>query len=173
MTKQRDETSNVRKFSGFGQNDFTVSRNWGGRHPQKWSNLKKTPEIDVSHPSEATLKISAKNIHNKKKLGPETFWGGSLDSPPQLQLTVDLSFNPLVFDLIFSVVNIFCWKFQGSFEGMRYVDFRGLFKIRPFWRCLPPQNWPTHEMFWSKQEILLLCVYSRLLPYTTDCVLAL
>ena len=41
MTNQRDKTSNDRKFSGFGQNDFTVSRNWGGRHPQNVQILKR------------------------------------------------------------------------------------------------------------------------------------
>ena len=41
MTNQSDKTSNDRKFSGFGQNDFTVSRNWGGRHPQNDQILKR------------------------------------------------------------------------------------------------------------------------------------
>ena len=55
MTKQLAETSDDRKISGFGQNDFTVSRRGVYNYAPGWSDFKKTPKIDVSHPSGATV----------------------------------------------------------------------------------------------------------------------
>ena len=80
MTKQRDETSNVRKISGFGQNDFTVSRNWGGRHPQNDQILKRPRKSTYLIPPKLPWKFQQK-IFTTKNVRAKNMMGGSALSP--------------------------------------------------------------------------------------------
>ena len=81
MTKQLDETSNDRKFSGFGQNDFTVSRNWGGRHPQNDQILKRPRKSTYLIPPELPWNFQQK-IFTTKKIRIGNMLGGSRLPPP-------------------------------------------------------------------------------------------